>query len=53
MKTYTITEEQLNNIEHALTLAQYFIDDQESSHQTLVDQETHDLAIQSIKEVKQ
>ena len=51
MKTYTITQEQLNNIEFALTLAQYFISDQEPSEQTVIDQETHDKALKVIQEV--
>jgi len=52
MKTYTITQEQLNNIEFALTLAQYFIDDQEPSDQTIIDQDTYNKAIKTIQEVK-
>lgn len=32
MKSYTITHDQLIALEYALTLAQYFVDDQEPSN---------------------
>jgi len=51
MKTYTITEQQLRDIDYALTLADYFCQDREPSEQLDLDKDTYDRAVKAIKEV--
>ena len=51
MKNYTITQDQLNAIIHALTLAEYFCQDQETSDQKNMDIQTYNDAIIAIREV--
>jgi hypothetical protein len=51
MKTYTITEQQLRDIDYALTLADYFCQDREPSEQLEIDQDTYQRAVKAMKEV--
>jgi len=52
MKTYTITEQQLKDIDYALTLADYFCQDREPSEQLDLDKDTYERAVKAIKEVQ-
>jgi hypothetical protein len=51
MKNYIITQEQLNAIIYALTLAEYFCQDQEPSDQKDMDTQTYNSAIIAVREV--
>jgi len=52
MKTYTITEQQLRDIDYAITLADYFCQDREPSEQLDLDKDTYERAVKAIKEVQ-
>ena len=53
MKTYTITQEQLNKLEYALVLAHYFVEGQEQgTDQNKIDQQTADTAQEIILQVE-
>ena len=54
MKTYTITEQQLEDIQSALHLAEYFCQEHQDRtfpEQEIIDNDTYQRAVKAMKEV--